>query len=124
MGIVDVAAAPVIIEVVVSDVGPVWQSSTGTLAFPKSCVTAVPEVLHVQTAFLSPIIVLDVIDVPVIVGGVGMPGAASASSAIPVVPFELTGVLGVAYVGGLKPLLLIRLFSMIEFEIIEPGVLA
>jgi len=57
-------------------------------------------VLQVHTPYLSLRIVFDTIEVPVTVGGKGMPGAASATSDMPTVPFEPVGVFGEAKDGG------------------------
>ncbi len=70
------------------------------LALPISSTTDVSAALHVHTPYLSFRTVLDSTDVPVTVGGEGMPGAASATRDIPTVPFAATGVLGLAKSGG------------------------
>lgn len=77
-----------------------WQSTIGTVAFPSMSVIFVLAVLQVHTPYLSFMIVFDTIDVPVTVGGEGMPGAASATSDMPTVPFKIVGVFGEANSGG------------------------
>ncbi len=60
----------------------------------------VPVVLQSQTPFWSGEIMLLMSTVPDMVGGCGMPGDASATREMAVVPSEPTGVLGVEKNGG------------------------